>query len=203
MMTRARAIHRRFVASTRGVVAVEFALIAPLLLLLFLASLDAGRAVAIYMKVRAATYALDAMTNQYTTIHDTDMQTILGAAAVVISPFSSTPASVVISQVSISAPGQTTATVDWSDTLNGTALAVGSSVAIPAGLASGNAPTLCQLPAPPASQSTYNPACKLILGTVNYRYTPMFGYFITGPITLTDSLFMTPRNVTSITRSSP
>jgi Flp pilus assembly protein TadG len=41
-------ICRRFVASTRGVAAIEFAIILPVLLLMLLATFDAGRAVAIY-----------------------------------------------------------------------------------------------------------------------------------------------------------
>ncbi len=63
-------LYRRFIASTRGVAAIEFAMILPVLLILFLGSFDAGRAIAIYMKVRSASYALAAITNQYTTIHD-------------------------------------------------------------------------------------------------------------------------------------
>src|SRR5580704_13747593 len=55
----------RFVASTRGVAATEFAMVVPVLLIIFLATFDAGRAIAIYMKVRGATYALAAITNQY------------------------------------------------------------------------------------------------------------------------------------------
>ncbi|HXW23856.1 MAG TPA: TadE/TadG family type IV pilus assembly protein [Xanthobacteraceae bacterium] len=195
-MARAASLYRRFLASTRAVAAIEFAAITPVFLLLFLGSIDAARAISIYMKVRAATYVLGAITNQYSTIHDTDMQSILGATTVVLSPYPSGPVSVVLSQVSISAAGQTTATVCnstcWSDTLNGTALATGATVTLPAGLASATAPTTCQ---------SY--PCYLLYGQVQYTYTPMFGYFVTGTIALSDSLFVTPRNVTAITRTSP
>jgi Flp pilus assembly protein TadG len=190
-MSRTAAALRRFVRSTRGLAAVEFAMILPILLVLFLASIDAGRAMAIYVKVRSATYTLDAVTNQYTTINDSDMQQILGAAAVILSPYSSTPVSVVVSQVALSSGGQ--ATVDWSDTFNGTARAVGSPVAIPTTLASSN---------PPNNACNAYP-CYFIFGEVKYVYTPMFGYFITGPITLSDNLYMTPRSSTLITRASP
>ncbi len=192
-------LYRRFAASTRGVAAIEFAMILPVLMLLFLASFDGGRAIAIYMKVRSATYTLDAITNQYTTIHDTDIQSILGATSAVLAPYSSSPVVVVISQVKISAAGQTTATVCspgcWSNTITGTTvtysgLASGSSVTLPTGLSGSS--TTC---------STY--PCYLVYGQVSYTYTPMFGYFGNGGITLSDSLFVTPRSVTSITRTSP
>jgi Flp pilus assembly protein TadG len=188
-------MYRRFAASTRGVAAIEFAMILPILTLLFLASFDGGRAIAIYMKVRSATYTLGAITNQYSTIHDTDIQSILGATSVVLAPYSSSPVVVVVSELSISAGSQTTATVVWSNTLTGTTvtytgLAIGSSVTLPTGLAA--AGNTC---------GTY--PCYLIYGKVSYTYTPMFGYFGNGGITLSDSLYVTPRTTTSITRTSP
>ena len=99
MIVRRKAgLHRRFVAATHGVAAIEFAIILPILVTLFLASVDAARAIAIYTKLRAATYVLDAITNQYTTIQSADMSTILGATSVVLAPYSSSPVTVVLSQ---------------------------------------------------------------------------------------------------------
>jgi Flp pilus assembly protein TadG len=192
MMPRPTNTVRRFAASARGIAAVEFALVSPMLLLLLLGSIDAGRAVAIYMKVRSATYVVDSIANQYSAIQDTDMQTILGATSKVLSPYPSAPVVVVISQVKVVTGGA--ATVTWSDTLNGTARAVGSSVSIPANLA---------VPTPPYNASTCSAyPCYLVLGEVRYTYTPMFGYFIAGAITLSDKLYVTPRNVNCIKRNA-
>ena len=60
-------LYRRFIASTRGVVAIEFAAILPVLLIILLATFDGGRAIVVYMKVRSATYVLASVTNQYST----------------------------------------------------------------------------------------------------------------------------------------
>lgn len=190
-MIRAVAVMRRFLVSTRAVAAVEFALLIPMMLVLLLASVDAGRAVAIYVKVRSASYTLGAVTNQYTIIHDSDIQQILGAAAVILSPYPTSPVSVVVSQVSLDDKGN--GTVSWSDALNGPARAVNSPVTIPPSLASSK---------PPNNACNVYP-CYFVLGEVKYIYSPMFGYFITGPITLADSLYVTPRSAPSITRSSP
>ncbi len=181
MMRRTANALRDFAAGKRATAAIEFAILAPVLLVLLLATFDAGRAIAIYMKVRAATYALSAITNQYTTIHDTDMQQILGATSVVLCPYASSPVSVVVSQLRINNSGH--AKVSWSDTLNGTARTVNSTVTIPSGLA--------------------NPNTYLVLGEVSYSYAPLFGYFTHGAIMLSDNLYVAPRSSASITRSSP
>jgi Flp pilus assembly protein TadG len=178
-MRRLRGLYRRFVKAKRGVAAIEFAIILPALVVIFLATFDAGRAVAIYMKVRAATYALGAITNQYTTIHDSDMQQILGATAVVLTPYPSAPVVVVVSELQITASG--TVKVSWSDTLNGAVRT--SPPTVPSGY---------------KKNSTY-----VIFAEVSYTYTPMFGYFSSGAITLSDNLYITPRSSAKIARVSP
>jgi Flp pilus assembly protein TadG len=178
-------VYRRFIASTRGVAAIEFAMILPVMLIMLLATFDAGNAIAVYMKVRSATYILAAITNQYSTttpIQSTDMTAITGATSAVLAPYSNTPVVVVISEASISAAKQTTAMVVWSATLNGTALAVGSSLPLPASLNTTNNNTCNAYP------------CYVIYGKVTYTYTPVFGYFAKGGITLSDSVFVTPRS---------
>lgn len=170
----------RFAASTRGVAAIEFAMILPVLATLFLATFDAGRATAIYIKVRAATYTLDAITNQYETIAAADMSNIVGAASTVLAPYSSTPVSLTISQIAVNSSSN--ATVAWSYTQNGTALTAGSSVS--------------DLPTSLMTCGTY--PCYLIYSQVKYTYTPLFGLFTSGTISLSDSLYVTPRSSTCI-----
>ena len=181
MISRLATIYRRFIASTRGVAAIEFAMIMPVLTVIFLGSYDGRRAIAVYMKVRSATYTLDAITNQYTTIQSSDMQAIVGATSVVLAPYSSTPVVVVISQIKINTGGKATVSWSYAPPNHGTALAQGSTVTIPAGfVASGN------------TCGTY--PCYLIFGQVSYTYTPLFGFFGSGGITLADSLYVTPRS---------
>ena len=89
-------IFRRFTASTRGIAAVEFALVMPMLLVMFLSTFDAANAVAVYMKVRSASYVLGAVTNTYGTgstdqISTTAMPGIAQAAGKVMAPYTGTP----------------------------------------------------------------------------------------------------------------
>jgi Flp pilus assembly protein TadG len=203
-MPRQGRICRRFLTSTRGVAAVEFALVAPMLLLLLLASIDAGRAVAVYMKVRAAAYALDSMANQYPSVQDSDLQLISGAAAAVLAPYPSGPTGLRISQVEITTGGPVVA---WSYGSNMTAYSRGATnVTVPGNLASTSTPNNACPVGPPTNYYTTgnvnNNGCYLLLAEVQYTYTPMFGAFITGPITLADSLYVAPRNSLCVQRSS-
>jgi len=175
-MSRPEKIYRRFVASTRGVAAIEFAMILPVLCVLFLASFDGGRAIATYMKVRSATYALAAITNQYTTIASTDMAAILGATSQIMAPYNSATPAVKVSQITISNTG--TAKIEWSAAAGTTARAVGSAMTLPSAL---------------SVNGSY-----LIFAEVSYTYTPMFGYFGSGGITFSDNLYVTPRSVSCI-----
>lgn len=167
---------RDFWRSRRGVAGVEFAMILPLILLALLGFYDAGTALAIYNKTRYATATLAQITNQYTIIHDSDMQQILGATAAVMSPYSSATAVVNVSQIAIDSRGN--ATVSWSNTLT-----PGSSFTLPAALAIPNS--------------------WLIYSQVSFTYNAATVFFTRAPITLSDSLFVSPRKSASITRISP
>jgi Flp pilus assembly protein TadG len=166
-------IHRRFMASTRGVAAVEFAMIMPVMAVLFLATFDGGRALAIYMKMRSATYALAAITNQFQTIQSTDMTGIVAATSAIFEPYTTTSSNPVvkITQIAVSSTGA--ATVSWSYSQGGTAYTKGASITIPTAL---------------KTKNTY-----LIFAEVSYTFTPMFGYFTAAPISFSDNLYVTPR----------
>jgi Flp pilus assembly protein TadG len=171
---RLQRLYRRFAASTRGVAAIEFAMIAPVLAVMFLASFDGGRAIAAYMKLRASTYALASITNQYSTIQSTDMTSIVGATSAVMAPYATTASNpvITISQITISSKGK--ATISWSYSQGGTARAQGSSITLPA--------TALQI------NSSY-----LILAEVSYTFTPVFGLFSSAAMTFSDNLYVTPR----------
>jgi Flp pilus assembly protein TadG len=183
---------RRLIKSTRAVAAVEFAIIMPVLLLLFLGTFDAGNAIAIYAKVRSATYSLAAITNQYGTstsaISPATMTAITAATGAVLAPYSGTPTVVVVSQ--IKATSSTQAVVSWSySPTSGQALTQGATFS---GLPANFAKNTCG--------NTY--PCYVIYAQVAYTFTPMFGAFLTGSLSLSDSLFTSPRISTCVQYNS-
>jgi Flp pilus assembly protein TadG len=97
----------------------------------------------------------------------------------VMAPFPISNLKLTVSSVIIDANGK--ATVDWSDTLNGTARAKGSTVTLPAAL---NV----------ASTS-------LIWSEVQYTYKPVVGYVVAGTLTLKDQIYMRPRLSDTVART--
>jgi len=170
----------RFAGDCRGISAVEFAMLLPVMLTLFLGSVEASQGIATDRKVELTAHTLADLSSQYTDITNADMANILNAGSAIIAPYSAANLKEVISEISINAQGN--ATVVWSDTLNGTALTVGQSVTVPSSLATPNS--------------------YLVLAQVQYSYNPTYGYVMTGTLTLSDQSFMRPRESTSIARSA-
>jgi len=172
---------RGFASGQTGMAAVEFAAILPFMLTAYLGGVEYGDGVAINRKVAVTTRAVADLASRYTTIHNSDMSSILGASSAIIAPYLPGPMAVTVSEVTVDAKGN--ATVTWSDTLNGTAHAVGSPVTLPGTLAT-------------ATGVPYS----YIWGEVKYAYTPTLGYAMTGTFNLSNSIFMSPRQSTSVTR---
>ena len=118
----------------RGVSAVEFAMLLPLMITLYLGAVEISQAVGIDRKVTLTTRTVADLASQVTTINNADMANLLervgrGDRAVP----DRQPLKVTVSAVDIDANG--TAKVAWSDTLNGTKRAGGqSTVTLPAAL---------------------------------------------------------------------
>jgi Flp pilus assembly protein TadG len=168
-----------FSSDRRGVSAVEFAMLLPLMMSLYLGSAEISQGISISRKVTLTARSLSDLASQPTNISNADMTNILNAASTIIAPYTVTKLQATVSELTIDANGK--ATVTWSDTLNGTARAVGQVVTLPAALAVANT--------------------SLIFGEVQYSYKPTIGYVITGTLNLKDQMYMRPRQSNSITRS--
>jgi Flp pilus assembly protein TadG len=183
MIALARTMSRgvaRFAKARSGLAAVEFAMLLPIMMTLYLGCVEITTAVATQRKVTLTAHALADLPSQFTAVTNADMTNILNAASDIIAPYTAAQLKSVVSELSIDANGQ--ATVVWSDTLNGTARTVGTVVGIPANLAVPN---------------TY-----LLLGEAQYGYTPSYGYVVTGTLTLSDQIYMRPRQSSSVARKA-
>ena len=171
-----------FIGDRRGLSAVEFALLLPLMLTLYLGGVEVSNGVAANRKVAITARTVSDLAARMTTIYNADMTNILGASSAVIAPYSVSNLKVTVSEVNIDNKGK--ATIAWSDSLNGTAHSVGQTVTVPAALV------------------VPNTATSLILGEVQYNYNPTFGYVLTGTMTLKSQMYMTPRLSSTVQRNN-
>ena len=156
----------------RGMSAVEFAMLLPLMVTLWLGCEEVSKAVAIQRKVTIAARTVADLSSQVTSINNADMANVLKSAEAILNPFPGGPLSVTLSAVDIDANGN--AKVAWSDSRGGTAHGVGNAAPIPDALKVANT--------------------QVIWGEVGYSYKPTIGYVLTGgPYSLSDQIYMRPR----------
>jgi Flp pilus assembly protein TadG len=159
----------RLARDRRGVSAVEFALVAPVMIGLYFGCAEIADGVGADRKVSLISAALANLTAQVTTISTTDMSNIFDASSAIIAPYSSTKLKLTVTCIKIDA--NKAVTVKWSATRGGTANS--GTMTIPSALAVANS--------------------TLILSEASFAYTPTVGYTITGTLTLSDKMYMSPR----------
>ncbi len=167
---------QRLRANRRGIAALEFAVVAPTIIVALLGGYQLLDAVTVFRKLTDTTVQLANITAQYTTMSQSDVTTVLDASTTIMEPYSTAPISIVLSEITTDANGN--ATVTWSKALQGTALSAGSTVTMPPGFD--------------------NPSTSYILVQSNYAYTPTVGAAFIGPIPMTKQVVMLPRASASI-----
>ena len=108
----ARCAVRDFVADRRALAATEFAIIVPLMLVLFFGTVEFSSAVAIDRKVTLIARTLSDLTSQSTSLADSDMQNTFTASISIVQPYDASLVKGSISQIYIDA--NSIATVQWS-----------------------------------------------------------------------------------------
>ncbi|HVZ69602.1 MAG TPA: TadE/TadG family type IV pilus assembly protein [Rhizomicrobium sp.] len=179
-----------------GMAAVEFALIAPVMVALFFGLVEVCNALSAHQKVTSVASTAADLTAQATTVSTSDLNDIFAASSAIMSPFSLNNISIVVT--SIAGDGnRNEGTVLWSQTNgHGTAHAVGSTITIgdPSTLSASDQGLL------PAS-CTSSAQCTIILAEVSYNYESPYGKFIVGQLDMTDLFYSKPRRVVSVTCS--
>ena len=174
MIMRMRKLLGRLGGDRRGVSAVEFALLTPVMITFYLGCVEISDGVAVSRKVSLTAASLANLAAQTTTISTTDMTNILNAATAIVAPSDSTKLQITVSCLSIDA--NKNAKVKWSRANTGSGRTTGSTYTFDS-----------------SSSALDVASTQLILAEATYSYTPIVGTAISGTLTLSDRMFMSPR----------
>lgn len=168
----------RFVRDRRGVAAVEFALLLPVIITLYFGGIEVADLLIIDRKVTNASNTVADLVTQMTVVNNNSMQDIFNATQAILTPYPGAALQVTVTSVVADLANNTT--VAWSDGFNAAPRAVGSTIVLPAGLTT--------------------PGSSVIVSEVSYSYTNAIGQFL-GTITMTDESYLRPRRSLQIIRT--
>ncbi len=169
---------RAFAGRNEGVSAVEFALIAPIMLIFYLGVIEVSLALSVDRKVTSAASALADLVAQDDVITDDEMDQILNAGPVIIAPNPAAPLQIRISSISMNLIGE--AEVDWSDSRGMTPLTEGARYTPPSGLLS--------------------PGRSLVMVEVTYLYESAFAEIGVGRFAIEETFYLRPRRSLVVSR---
>jgi Flp pilus assembly protein TadG len=161
----------------RGVSAVEFALVAPVMVAMLFGAVEASLAVTVDRKVTIAASTVGDLVAQDATVDCNRLKTIFNTTRTVFQPYSGTQASIHVAHLKLDG---TTPKVEWSvvvDNLGNCAVSpsfpLNSTVAVGADLFATNG--------------------GLVVGFVQYAYTSVGTSFFAPNITMSERFFLRPR----------
>jgi Flp pilus assembly protein TadG len=171
MWLRTRFSAASLIEDCRGIAATEFALILPVMLVLFFGTVEFSAGVAVDRKVTLMARTLADLTSQTLSVANSDLTNFFNASNAIMTPYSGTPTQATVSELYVD-PSTLQARVEWSQ--GAAPRAIKSPVTIPAALAVGG---------------TY-----LIFSEVSYIYVPVVDYKMANVgITLSDVAYTRPR----------
>lgn len=200
---------RLFRRDARGIAAVEFAIILPVMLLLYIGIVDVTRDVIASRKLNLLSRTVSDLVSQQPTgltVPVAKMSTILGAASAVMQPFSSAPISLTVSAVDIRLKSDAKTCCDvvvrWSYTQAGSTAFLRACSTPLTQVVDGTPPSLTNFPqslvtANSQQQSYSGATLYMIITDAAYVYSPIFPQAASwlGPIRKTT--YMVPRAPTN------
>ena len=169
----------RFKRNTSGVAAIEFAMIVPIMVMLYMGAIEFGQALNVDRKVTSIASATADLVAQSKTVSQSDIQDIFKISKAIMEPYDDTSVSVVIS--SVTSDQDNNQSVDWSvSNISGNAHSQGGTI-------------------PGMSPNITEANTSVIVAEVQYTYTSPVSYYITGSITLSDTFYLRPRQSLQVT----
>jgi Flp pilus assembly protein TadG len=171
MLRKPSELLRALRSDRRGNAMIEFAVAAPVMILLYVGGYTLSDVIACNRKVTITARTIADLTTRYSSVTESDVQNILNVSTQVLTPYSAGNAAAGVAELQVT--DATHAKVIWTRPVSDTSLVVNSSVVIPTSM---------------AAVGTY-----MIMGRVTYTYTPNVKFTNTGTMKLADTILMLPR----------
>jgi Flp pilus assembly protein TadG len=192
LAVRARRLLRRWQTDTRGVAAVEFALIAPIMVMMFVGAVELSQVITVDRRVtQVASSAADLVARADKTISQTEITDIMRVGSYLLKPYTANPLQIVVRNVSSSPANATVTKQSWSCSYNGTGqtqtcACSNTSFTLPANLVTTND--------------------SVVVAEVTYAYVPLiFNTFMKNAFggtgasyALTETIYLKPRSQTAM-----
>jgi Flp pilus assembly protein TadG len=185
---RVRDLLGRWKADTKGMAAIEFALIVPVMGVMFIGAVELSQVITVNRRVdQVSSATADLVARSDTQISQSDITDIMKAGSYLLLPYNQNPLTIVVRNISTSPTSATSAKQSWSCTFSGTGSALScacsnSNFTLPTGLASTND--------------------SVVIAQASYNYKPLvFDYFMkkgggasgSGTYTLSETTYLKPR----------
>jgi Flp pilus assembly protein TadG len=172
----------RLLRDRRGVSAVEFALIVPVLILMYVGIAEIGNALTIYRRTSLVASTAADLTAQTKAVSTADLEDITAASSSILTPYTATPLKIVLS--SVVADQDNNGKVAWSYASKGSPRGVNSSYAVPPGLT--------------------EPNSSVIVAEITYDFTPLVDlktFFSPGAFAMKRTFYARPRRSLTVTKT--
>ena len=160
----------------RGMTAVEFALVFPLMLLLYMGAVDVSLLLTADRKITSVASTTADLVAQAETVDASALTDIYEAATAILSPMSTTDLSIVVTSIIVDEDGDPE--VDWSNARNGTLRTSTSGLDIPAGMIVEGG--------------------SIVVAEVSYLYDGVLGKFVGENVQIGDAFYLRPRKVDKV-----
>lgn len=168
---------RGIIRAKDGISAVEFALIAPLMMLVYFGCIELSLMMVLDRKVTTSTATLGDLTARASEVSNTDLDEIFQATRMIFEPNDITAARMRISSVY---DDNGTTKVAWSEACSMTPYIADAPITVPADIVPANG--------------------TVIFAEIEYDYNSALGYFFTTSKLLKDEFYLRPRRVDAISR---
>ena len=166
----------------RGVSAIEFALLAPIILLMYVGTVEIGNLLTVERRVETVASTAADLTAQVKQVSNSDLSDISDASKSILAPYDTTPLKIVLS--SVVADQSNNGKVAWSYSKNGSPRAVGSAYALPPGTTVANS--------------------SVIVAEVTYAFKPLLDLkkvFSPGALNLQRTFYARPRRSLTVAKN--